>query len=407
MALTVHKLARLKEPGRYLDERGLYLQVTETGVRSWIFRYARDGRERWLGLGPLHTVDLKTARERARQARLQLLNGIDPLDARKAARAEKVLEAAKTLTFEEAAKDWFATHERKWSNEKHRAQIKGDLRRLAFPKIGRVPVAALDTGLVLKVVEPVWRRTPETASRLRGRIENILDWATVRGYRSGENPARWRGHLDQVLPARSQIAKPNHHAALPFAELPAFMAALRAREGIAAMALEFLLLTAARTGEVLGATWDEIDLHEKQWTIPAARMKAGKEHRVPLSDRALKLLKGLPREKGNPFVFIGAQKGSGLSNMAMATLLRRMGRDDITVHGFRSTFRDWAAERTAYPNHVVEMALAHVIGDKVEKAYRRGDLFDKRRRLMADWARFAETPRPESASVTSIRAGSA
>jgi integrase len=270
-----------------------------------------------------------------------------------------------------------------------------------------VPVAALDTGLVLKVVEPVWRRTPETASRLRGRIENILDWATVRGYRSGENPARWRGHLDQVLPARSQIAKPNHHAALPFAELPAFMAALRAREGIAAMALEFLLLTAARTGEVLGATWDEIDLHEKQWTIPAARMKAGKEHRVPLSDRALKLLKGLPREKGNPFVFIGAQKGSGLSNMAMATLLRRMGRDDITVHGFRSTFRDWAAERTAYPNHVVEMALAHVIGDKVEKAYRRGDLFDKRRRLMADWARFAETPRPESASVTSIRAGSA
>ena len=272
----------------------------------------------------------------------------------------------------------------------------------AFPVIGNLSVAAIDTGLVLKVLEqkvdaergypagPLWQARPETASRLRGRIESVLGWATVRGYRQGDNPARWRGHLSEALPARNANGKVEHHAALPYAELPAFMADLRKREGVAAQALEFTILTAASTGEVIGARWDEIDLEAGVWTVPAGRMKAGKEHRIPLSSRAVELLKDLYREDGNDFVFIGSQAGSGLSNMAMTTVLRRMGRGDITVHGFRSAFRDWAAERTDFPNHVVEQALAHTIGDKVEAAYRRGDLFAKRAQLMAAWAKYCE-----------------
>jgi integrase len=398
MELTEHRLARLKEPGRYRDEKNLFLQITAAGVRSWLFRYERDGKTRWMGLGPLHTIPLKEARERAREARRQLLDGIDPLEARKAERAKRALEAARVLTFEEAAVQWFGTHEGKWKNAKHRAQVRSDLERLAFPKIGRLSVAEIDVGQVLRAVEPIWKKTPETASRLRGRIENILDWATVRGYRSGDNPARWKGHLDQVLPSRSQIAKPNHHAALPFAELPGFWAALAEREGSAARALEFTILTAARTGETIGAKWSEIDFENATWTIPAGRIKAGREHRVPLSDTALAILRALPCEDNNPHVFVGPTKGSGLSNMAMSVLLRRMGRTNITVHGFRSTFRDWAAERTAYPNHVVEMALAHAIGDKVEKAYRRGELLDKRRKMMDAWTKFA-TSAPTQAEV--------
>jgi integrase len=226
-----------------------------------------------------------------------------------------------------------------------------------------------------------------------------LAWATVRGYRAGDNPARWRGHLSEALPARNGIAKVEHHAALPYAELPAFMADLRIREGVAAQALEFTILTAARTGEVIGARWDEIDLEAGVWTVPAGRMKAGKEHKTPLSPRAVELLKDLYREDGNDFVFIGSQAGSGLSNMAMTTVLRRMGRGDITVHGFRSSFRDWAAERTNFPNHVVEMALAHVVGDKVEAAYRRGDLFAKRAQLMAAWAKYCDAPAPVGVKV--------
>jgi integrase len=257
-------------------------------------------------------------------------------------------------------------------------------------------VAAIDTGLVLKCIEPIWQQKTETASRVRGRIESVLDWATVRGYRTGDNPARWKGHLAEVLPARSQIQKPNHHAALPFAEVPEFVAALTKREGVAARALEFTILTAARTGEVIGARWEEIDTAAKLWTVPAGRIKGGREHRVPLSDRVLDVLRALPTERGNDFVFIGP-------NMALAAVLKRMARDDITVHGFRSTFRDWAAERTNYPNHVVEMALAHVVGNKVEAAYRRGDLFDKRRRLMGEWARYCTTPLAKGNNVVAIR----
>jgi integrase len=403
MGLTTKRIARLKKPGRYGDGHGLYLQVASPTNRSWLLRYDRNGRgERWMGLGPLHTIDLKEARERARRARQMLLDGFDPLDARKAQRTAQALEAAKTITFEKAAQAYFDAHERSWKNAKHRAQFLSTLRTYAFPKIGNLPVAAIDTALVLRVIEPIWQEKTETANRTRGRIEAVLDWATVRGYRAGDNPARWKGYIENVLPSRGAIQKRNHHAALPFDDLPEFMVALRQREGIAARALEFTILTAARTGEVIGATWDEIDLKAKVWKVPAGRIKGGREHRVPLSSAALELLEALPREKNNPFVFIGPRKG-GLSNMAMAMLLSRMGRDDITVHGFRSSFRDWAAERTAYPNHVVEMALAHVVGDKVEAAYRRGDLFEKRRRLMADWAKYCTAPAKAAANVVALR----
>jgi integrase len=356
-----------------------------------------------MGLGPLHTITLDEAREAARQARKMLLEGIDPLEARKAQHAARALEEAKSLTFEVAAKQYFDLHESKWRNAKHRQQFLNTLRDYAFPKIGRLAVADIDTGQVLRVIEPIWHDKTETADRVRGRIEAVLEWATVRGYRVGDNPAKWKGHLQSALPARSQIAKVKHHAALPWAKMPAFMADLRQRDGMAARALEFTVLTAARTGEVIGATWPEIDLSAKLWTVPAGRMKGHREHRVPLSDAVVKILKTMPRE--GDYVFIGGRKGQPLSNMAMAVLLKRMERNDITVHGFRSAFRDWAAERSSYPNHVVEMALAHAVGNAVEAAYRRGDLLDQRRRLMRDWAVFCSTAGGDGANVLPIRAG--
>jgi len=419
MGLTVKKIAALKTPGRYAEGsvRGLKLQITPTGVKSWLLRYERFGRERWMGLGPVDVIDLEEARERALRARRQLLDGMDPLDARRAERAAAALEAAKMVTFKQAAEAYNEQHEKKWKNRKAAAQFLNTLRDYAFGLIGNLSVAAIDAGQVLRVLEQkhkkypnqrLWDAIPETASRLRGRIESVLDWAAVRGLRTGDNPARWKGHLAEALPARGEIQKTEHHAALAYPELPAFLTELRQREGVAPQALEFTILTAARTGEAIGATWDEIDLPSRTWTVPATRMKAGKPHKVPLSDRAIELLKVLPQEKGNAFVFIGPKKGTALSNMAMLSLLRRMDRADITTHGFRSTFRDWVADKTAYPNIVGEAALAHVVGDKVEAAYRRGDLFEKRRRLMADWAKFcASVPgdvAKASKNVVSIRA---
>lgn len=402
MPLTAKQVEKLTSPGRYFDQHGLYLQVLSPTNRSWLLRYERHGRERWMGLGPLHTFSLAEARDRARKARQQLHDGNDPLEVREVERAARALAVARTLTFAEAATQYFNAHERKWSNAKHRAQFLSTLKAYAFPRIGRLAVADIDTGQVLRCIEPIWQEKTETASRVRGRIESVLDWATVRGYRTGDNPARWKGHLSEALPARGQIAKVEHHSALPFDQVPAFMAALAEREGMAARALQFTILTAARTGEVIGARWNEIDLLERTWTVPASRMKANREHRVPLADAALALLRNLPREA--EFVFPGGRKGVPISNMAMLTLLRRMGRRDITIHGFRSSFRDWAAERTAYPNHVVEMALAHVVGNKVEAAYRRGDLLDKRRRLMNEWARYCgSSPAGAGANVTPLR----
>jgi integrase len=392
--LTALKVGKLKQPGMYADGGGLYLRVTKDGAKNWVYRYMLDRKPHWMGLGPVALYGLAEARGKALDARRLRHEGIDPIDTRRAERTRKRLEAAKAMTFKQCAEAYIKAHRAGWKNTKHAAQWESTLRTYADPVIGTLPVQAVDTGLVLKVLEPIWTTKPETAGRVRGRIESVLDWAKVRGYRDAENPARWRGHLDHLLPARSKVRKVEHHAALPFGELPAFLATLREREGIAARALEFTILTAARTGETLGANWAEIDLLDKTWTIPAERMKAGKEHRIPLSARALGILKEMQAHHAGPdsSVFPGAKAGRPLSNMAMLVLLRRMKRADITAHGFRSTFRDWAAERTTFQNHVVEMALAHTVADKVEAAYRRGDLLQKRRPLMDAWAAYCAKP---------------
>jgi integrase len=390
--LTAKRVERLKEHGRYHDGHGLYLQINEGGAKSWLLRYERRGRERWYGLGPLHAFSLKEARERARAARQLLHDGIDPIDDRRAKKAERALAAAKSMTFKECAEAYIAANEGAWRNAKHARQWTATLKAYVYPRIGNLPIAAIDTGLVLKCVDPIWRSKTETASRVRGRIESVLGWATVRNYRSGDNPARWRGHLEHALPDKGELAKVNHHSALPYTEIPAFMAELRTREGVAAKALEFTVLAAARTGEVIGAHWAEIDLAAKTWKVPASRMKGGRKHEVPLGARALELLQALPTEEGNPHVFIGPRPGSGLSNTSMAAVLHRMGYGNITTHGFRSSFRDWAAECTSYANHVVEMALAHAVGGKVEAAYRRGDLLAKRRQLMEAWGKYCTSP---------------
>jgi integrase len=384
--LTALKVERTRGRGMYADGGGLYLRVTPDGTKNWVYRYMLDGRPRWMGLGPLALYGLQEARAKALEARRLRHEGIDPIETRRAQRAKARLDAAKAITFRECADNYVRAHRAAWRNSKH-----------AEPIIGMLPVQSVDTALVLKVLEPIWIKKPETASRLRQRIEKILDYAKVRGYREGENPARWRGHLDKLLPPISKVRKVEHHAALPYTALPAFLTSLREQEGMAARALEFAILTAARTSEVLGARWSEIDQNAKVWTIPAGRMKAGKEHRVPLSDRALAILKAAKpaneiAEISQQFVFIGGKPGLPLSNMAFLMLLRRMKRDDLTAHGFRSTFRDWCAERTNFPSEVAEMALAHTVGDKVEAAYRRGDMFDRRRGLMQQWAGFCMTP---------------
>lgn len=402
MALSVRKVERLTAAGHYLDAHGLYLQVKRTGAKSWLLRWERGGRDRWMGLGPLHTFSLDEARERARLARQLLRDGVDPRDARHAERARRVVDAAKAVTFDQATQQYYDAHSSRWQNAKHRAQFLATLAQYASPHFGSVPVAAIDMPMVLKALEPIWKTKTETASRVRGRIESVLDFATVRGYRSGDNPARWSGWLSHALPSPASIKNIAHHAAMPFNDVPAFMAALAKRDGVAARALEFAVLTAARTGEVVEARWDELDLTSKIWTIPASRMKSRREHRVPLSKRATEVLARLPREA--EFVFPGARARTPISNMAMTTVMRRMEQDAFTVHGFRSAFRDWIAERTSYPNIVGEAALAHVVGDKTEAAYRRGDLLVKRTHLMNDWAKFLSTEREVAAVVTSISA---
>jgi integrase len=391
-ALKVASVARAKVPGYYGDGGGLFLQISRFGTASWVFRYRVGGRLREMGLGSLDTIGLADARDRARKAREQRLDGHDPIELRKAARQTAQFDAAKAITFKDCAERYIAAHQPAWRNPKHAKQWGATLAAYVYPVFGDLAVQAVDVGLVLKAIEPIWTTKPETASRVRGRIECILDWATARGYREGENPARWRGHLENLLPARAKIRRVEHHAALPFGEIGVFMAALRAQEGVSARALEFAILTAARTGEVIGARWDEINIAERLWTIPAERMKAGKEHRVPLSAPALAIVESMAAIRSGVFVFPGGKEGRPLSNMAFLMLLRRMGRDDLTAHGFRSSFRDWAAERTGFPAEVAEMALAHVVGDKVEAAYRRGDLFQKRRQLAEAWAKFCATP---------------
>jgi integrase len=402
--LTAAAVRAAAARGLYGDGHGLYLQVSAFDTKSWVFRYMLAGRARKMGLGPLHTVSLAEARKRAADARLKAHDGIDPIDEHKAQRAANKVEAAKAMTFKQCAEAYIKANESTWKNDKHAAQWQATFKetrrgKLVFPAatvvINDLPVSAIDTGLVRKVLEPIWYSTPETASRVRGRIERVLAWATVAGYRTGDNPARWTGHLKELLPGKAKVAAVEHHNALPYRDMQNFMAKLRARCGVSPRALEFVILTAARTGEVIGAKWDEIDLKTQLWTIPSVRMKAGKEHRVPLSDRVLEILEALPRV--GDYLFQGARKNRPMSNMAMLELARGM-REGLTVHGFRSTFRDWAAEQTSYPHELCEIALAHAVGNKVEAAYRRGDMMEKRRRLMADWATYCEQ-KPEDPST--------
>lgn len=391
--LTAMKVNALKREGLYPDGAGLYLQVTGAGAKSWIFRYKISGRARDMGLGPVSTIGLAQARDLAAECRRQRLAGLDPIEVRKGERAKQKLEAAKATTFDQARDAYIAAHTTAWRNAKHRAQWTSTLTTYASPVVGGVSVQDVDTALVMKILEPIWNTKTETASRVRGRIESILDWAKARGLRTGENPARWRGHLQNLLPRRGKVQRVRHHPALPYAEMPAFTALLRTREGVTAQALEFTILTVARTGEALGARWPEFNLKAALWTVPASRMKSGREHRVPLSPRAVAILKELAKTRTNDFVFPGLKRGRPLSNMALLMLLRDLEHGHVTVHGFRSSFRDWAAEKTDFAGEVAEAALAHVIGDQVEAAYRRGDLFEKRRELMNAWARHCEPVR--------------
>ena len=397
--LTAAAVRAANKPGLYGDGHGLYLQVSAFDTKSWVFRFMIDGRARKKGLGPIHTVSLAEARKRAADARLKALDGIDPIDEHKAQRAARKVEAAKALTFGQAAESYIKANRSGWRSDKHAGQWRATFEetrrgKRVYPAataiINDLPVSAIDTGLVRKVLEPIWFSTPETASRVRGRIERVLAWATVAGHRVGDNPARWAGHLKELLPAKGAIAKTEHLAAIPYAELPAFVGELRAKHGTSASALEFCILTAARTGEVIRARWAEIDLNAKLWTVPATRMKSQVEHRVPLSDRAVAILETLPSE--GEYVFPGARRGKPLAHTALLVLLQGMRGRGLTVHGFRSAFRDWAAEQTAYPHELCEIALAHAVGNKVEAAYRRGDMMEKRRRLMAEWANHCAKP---------------
>jgi integrase len=401
MPLTVKGLAKLTAPGRYGDGHGLYLQVGKGTGRAWLLRYVLRGKERWMGLGPLHDFTLDEARERARRARQQLRDGIDPLEARAAVRQALILEDAKRITFKEAAQKYFDQHERKWTNVRHRQQFKSTMEAYVYPLIGKLPVAAVDTSLVLRIIEPLWNDKTQTAIRVRGRIEGVLDWATVRGYRTGENPARWQGHLAEVLPASAKVAKAKHYKALPYTQAPALVAQLANYQGIGPKALEFLILTAGRSNEVLGARWCEIDFDNKLWIIPAERMKEHEEHRVPLTARAVEILRALPTE--GDFVFIGSRPKAPLGKNTFLKLIKLMGHD-ITGHGFRSTFRDWAGDRTNFAREITEAALAHKVGNAVEQAYRRGDALLKRRKLMEAWAAFVTKPLRDAA-VTPIRRG--
>jgi integrase len=390
--LSAADIGKANRRGLYGDGGGLFLQIAANGSRSWLFRYSRNDRARHIGLGATHAVSIAEAREKARECRARLNDGVDPLEHKKALHAAARLEAAKAMTFDQCAEAYIAAHQAGWKNSKHAAQWRNTLATYVTPVFGRLPIQHIDTTLIMKALDPIWRSKPETASRLRGRIEAVLSWAIVHGYRDGENPARWKGHLDQLLPARTRVRAVEHHAALPYDAIGAFMTDLRRREAVAARALEFLILTACRTSEVLEARWSEIDITNQVWVIPGNRMKAGREHRVPLSDAALVVLERMQAVRDGDLVFPGAKRGKPLSNMAMLVLLRRMGRGDLTAHGFRSTFRDWAAERTNFPSEVAEMALAHTIASKTEAAYRRGDLFDRRRRIMAEWAKFCSAP---------------
>ena len=388
------------KPGLYGDGNGLYLQVSDSQTKAWVFRFMMAGRARKMGLGDFERVPLKEARKKRDAAYGLVVDGIDPIDDRAARKAALAAESAKALTFKECAEGYIAAHKAGWKSAKHAGQWESTLTTYAYPVIGNLPVQMIETAHVMKILQPIWQDKTETASRVRGRIEKVLDRAKALKLRTGENPAAWRGHLDQLLPAKSQVSPVENHPALPYAELPGFMAKLRAKEGVSARALEFTILTVARTGDTIGATRTEIDRAENLWTVPAARVKGKRgarkrDHVVPLTKQALASLDAVPAE--GRYIFPGGKEGAGLSNAAMSELLKGMGYspDLATVHGFRSTFKDWASDLTAYPNEMSEMAMAHTVDDKVEAAYRRSDMREKRRRMMADWAAYCGGHRGE------------
>jgi integrase len=411
------QFVRTARPGRYCDGDGLYLLVKKSAQRFWVFRYKVNGSKlREAGLGRAgegrNSVRLSEARDKASILFRQVKSGIDPLSAKEAlaavAKAAAQDAAVKRVTFREAAQRFIDGHTPSWRNAKHAAQWAATIETYANPVFGDLPVGDVATTHVLAAIEPVWLSKPETASRLRGRIEKILDFAKTRGWRAGENPAAWKGHLALTLPARSKVRKVEHHAALPWREIGDFVLALNDQQGVGARALWFAILTAARSGEVRGARWSEIDTSAATWIVPALRMKGGREHRIPLSEPALGVLREMAQARlsrdSDALVFPGRDAGRPLSDMSLTAVLRRMRRGELTAHGFRSSFRDWAAETTAYPTELVEMALAHAVGNKVEAAYRRGDLFEKRRRLMDDWSVYCSTPNDgQTAQVISLQ----
>ncbi len=407
--LTAVQVAKLSRPGYFPDGGNLYLQVSESLTKSWVFRYTLKGKQREMGLGSALTFTLAEARERATAQRKLLADGLDPLVVKRGDELKRRMAEANLITFDKAAEKFIETHEAGWKNAKHVTQWRNTLETYASPVIGALPVDQITTALVLRILQPLWNSKTETATRLRGRLERVLDWAKVQGYRSGENPAAWRGHLDKLLPNPNKVAKVKHHEALPWKDIGAFMVELRSSNGMASLAVEFIILTAVRTSEALLARWSEIDRAARVWTIPAERMKNGLEHSVPLSDAALAVLDKALAETGGDasgYVFPAPRRKGDqlvpLSNMAGLALLKRLGHSTLTVHGFRSTFRDWAAEETDYPNHVAEKCLAHVVANATEAAYRRGELMAKRRALMSDWAAFCATVRPP-ADVVPIR----
>lgn len=400
--LSAVQVAKLAKPGYHGDGGGLWLQVSPALTKSWVFRFVLNGKAREMGLGALHTLSLAEAREKARLQRQLLLDRIDPIEARDALRRTEVAAAAHAVTFKAEAEAYIEAHRAGWKNTKHGDQWTNTLETYAYPFIGDMLVSDIETSHVLLCLQPIWTKKTVTAVRLRGRIESVLDRATALKHRTGDNPARWRGNLDTMLADPKRVAKTVHHAALPYAELGAFMKEVRADDAQSARALELTILTACRTSEIAGARWDEVDLDAAVMKVPATRMKAKVAHRVALSKQAVRLLKSL--DTGSPFMFPGRDPKKPISNMTMLVQLqRRMGRPELTVHGFRSTFRDWAAETTNYPAEVVEMALAHKIDDPTEAAYRRGDLFEKRAKLMQAWADYCGRV-ATAATVTPIRA---
>ena len=386
--LSALGISRLKADGLHHDGDGLYLRIKGSS-RVWVFRYQLNGKRHWMGLGSADVVSLEAARRRKQDARAELDLGVDPIEVRRTRELESIAKAERQLSFDDCADRFITAHEDGWSNPKSPAAWRNTIATYCGSVFGSKAVDEVDTEAVMQVLEPLWKTKTETASRLRGRIERVLDWAKVRGYRSGENPARWRGHLDALLPQRSKVAPVRHHPALPWKELPAFMGQLRLRPGIAPMALTFVILTACRVSEAVNARWDEFDLAEGIWTIPAQRMKARRMHRVPLSAQVLEILRSLQKAKSGDFVFLGWSHTKPLSIAGPLRVLHDMDRYDLTVHGFRSSFRVWVAEATDFPRELAEAALAHVVKDQTEAAYLRSDVLERRRVLMDAWGSFA------------------